>query len=133
MSDRNVADLHPELQPWYLRLVADLAEIDIEARMIEGFRDPAYQQSLVDKHITTVCPAKDLHCFTLAGKPAAKAFDLGIFDAKGEYIADGANDGYIKAGALWRQYALSPDAAKGMVWGHDFVHAKPDPDHFQIA
>lgn len=132
MADRNIEHLDTILKAWYLRLCSDLKTEGIDARLIEGWRDPAYQQSLVDKHITTVCPAHDFHCATANGSPASKAFDLGIFDKNGDYITDGKHPSYTRAGLLWEQYAATKGAPAGMIWGGRFVHPKPDPDHFQI-
>lgn len=129
----DISLLHPLLLPLYNELIADLASLGINSHAGQTYRTPAYQQSLVDSHITTVCPSHDKHCFTLpGGVPAAKAFDIGIFDDDGKYITDGTDRRYSTAGSLWRQYAAQ-NPELGLVWGGDFVHAKPDPDHMEMA
>jgi peptidoglycan LD-endopeptidase CwlK len=134
MSDRQLTDLHPDLQSWYQRLVSDLANSAIAAKMIQGWRDPAYQDQLHAQGVSPLTGASSHHCFCLPdGTPASKAFDLGIFNADGSYVVDGNDPRYAKAGSLWEQYATLTGTPDGMVWGGRFVHPKPDPDHFQIA
>ena len=132
MPDVNTYDLHPSLQPLYFRLVGDLALKGIQARIIQGWRDPAYQERLVAAGISTVHAFHDSHCFTIDGQPASRAVDLGIFDDNWtKYIVDGKDPRYACAGALWEQYAQELPAL-GIVWGGRFVHPKPDWDHFSI-
>lgn len=131
MTDRNLDDLHPDLKPWYLKLVADLATEEVTAKIIQGWRDPAYQNTLHAQGISPLTGHTSKHCFCLNDKPASKAFDLGIFAADGTYITDGNDPRYQRAGELWEDYAAGGPA--GMVWGGRFVHPKPDPDHFEIA
>ena len=130
-SDRNVADLSPYLQKWYLQLIADLKSEGVAARLIQGWRDPAYQDQLHAQGISPLTGASSFHCCTINGQPASKAFDLGIFNADGSYVADGNDPRYARAGALWKKYGAA--AGVNLVWGGNFTHPKPDPDHFQIA
>lgn len=125
--------LHPLLLPLYNELIADLASLGINAHATQTYRTPDAQQALVDEGITKVCPSHDKHCFTLEdGTPAAKAFDLAVIDDKTGYVTDGTDRRYSSAGSLWRQYAAQ-NPELGLVWGQDFIHAKPDPDHFQMT
>lgn len=136
-QDRDPNHLDPVLQTYYAQLMEDLLLAQpnpIDSHMIEGWRDPAYQDELVAEHITKVCSALDKHCVVDAnGNPASKAFDLGIFEGTGAYVSNGKDARYTLAGALWRKYAQEPDAPSGMRWGGDFVHAPPDYDHFEIG
>lgn len=132
MSDCLLDHIHPDLRPLYTKLIEDLAEKHITARIIQGYRDPAYQDKLVSQGITKAPGSKGKHCCTLAGRPAAKAFDIGIFNEDGSYATNGNDVRYIIAGGLWRQYAaLYPDLH--LLWGGNFIHAKPDPDHFEMG
>lgn len=133
MIDTNLNDLHPSIRPLYLKLVDDLASKTIIARIIQGWRDPAYQLKLIAQGgVTKVPPDKDKHCFTLNNQPASKAFDLGVFNQDTSYVTDGNDVRYTIAGGLWRQYAVTnPDLH--LLWGGNFIHAKPDPDHFEIG
>lgn len=133
MPDVNTHDLHPSLAPLYFRLIAYLTLNGIQARIIQGWRDPAYQERLVATGVSTVHAFRDSHCFTIDGQPASKAFDLGVFENNWKtYIVDGKNPSYAFAGSLWEQYAAELPAL-GLVWGGRFVHPKPDWDHFQIG
>jgi hypothetical protein len=133
MSDRNLCDLHLLLQPWYLRLVSDLKTEGIVVRMIQGWRDPAYQDQLHAQGVSPLTGADSKHCYVDSnGAPASKAFDLGVFEEDGAYVVDGNDPRYARAGSLWNQYALSAPSMN-LVWGGDFVHPKPDPDHFQMS
>jgi hypothetical protein len=93
--------------------------------MIQGWRDPTYQDQLNSSGVSALNGSESLHCCTENGKPASKAFDFGVFETDGAYVTDG-ND---------PRYALAGEVAKGLglVWGGDFVHPCPDPDHIQLS
>jgi hypothetical protein len=136
-TDRNIQDLHPLLLPWYQRLISDLATEGITARIIQGWRDSAYQDQLHAQGISPLTGQDSKHCYVDSnGNPASKAFDLGIFGQDGAYVVNGKDSRYGRAGALWEQYSLT-DTAKtqglALVWGGDFIHPAPDYDHFQMA
>jgi hypothetical protein len=133
--DRNMADLHPLLQPWYVRLISDLQTDGITARLIQSWRDPAYQDQLHMQGISPLTGMDSKHCYCDAnGSPASKAFDLGIFEPDGAYVADGRDPRYERAGVLWGQYSLMAEASGlGMLWGGRFTHPAPDFDHFQMS
>ena len=131
MTDRSLNDLHPDLQFWYQKLVVDLNAQSVTARMIQGWRDPAYQNKLHSQGISPLTGATSKHCFCLDGHPASKAFDLGVFESDGTYVTDGKDPRYAQAGSLWEQYAAT--GPKGMAWGGRFMHPCPDMDHFEIA
>jgi hypothetical protein len=131
MSDLLISHLHPLVQPWYQKLIAALTAEAIPARIIQGWRDPAYQDKLHAQGISPLTGSSSKHCFCLDGQPASKAFDLGIFRADGSYLTDGTDHRYARAGQLWESYA--PQGPAGMVWGGRFVHPRADPDHFEIA
>jgi hypothetical protein len=97
----------------------------LSVRGIQGWRDPAYQDSLVASGISDLSGTQSLHCCTIDGEPASQAFDFGIFEESGLYVTDG-ND---------PRYALAGKIAEGLnlTWGGTFVHPRPDPDHIQLA
>lgn len=122
--------LHPDLLPLYIRLVSDLTAKGYVCRAITTYRSPEAEDAL-SSSVTSVTGKTSKHCFTIDGKPASKAFDLGFFDKDGSYVADGSDQRYTDAGALWLSYTkIFP--ALGLVWGGVW-HTPHDPDHFQIA
>lgn len=132
MSDILILHLHPILQKLYARLISDLTAKNITARMIQGWRDPAYQDKLKAQGISPLSGGQSKHCFTLNGSPASKAFDLGIFNSDGSYVTNGKDVRYDMAGDLWNSYKADyPNT--GLLWGGDFINARKDPDHFEIA
>lgn len=119
MVDTAIADLHPDLQP---KSAAFLRQVP-NSRIIQGWRNPAYQDELHAAGISPLTGATSLHCFTIDGKPASKAFDFGLFKDDGTYITDGTDPAYAAAGKM--------AIALGLVWGGMFSH--PDWDHVQLA
>lgn len=142
MSDLLIAHLHPLLRPWYQRLVGNLWADSIRARMIQGWRDPAYQDKLHAQHISPLTGLQSKHCFMLAGLPASKAFDLGIFEnAGGAYVTNGQDERYLKAGKMWADFNGSTISTIKTIWGGDFSHGvteegipfdRRDWDHFEM-
>ena len=131
MPSTDLSELHPDLRPLYTKLTTDLLAQGITGRIIQGWRNPAYQDQLHAQGVSPLTGLTSKHCFMLGTTPASKAFDLGIFDG-GTYVTDGNDPRYKFAGALWRQYGVAQPGL-GIAWGGDFVHPRPDPDHFQIA
>lgn len=142
MGDRNIQDLHPDLQPLCVALLGSAKADGINAKVIFTWRTPAEQDALYaqgrttpGKIVTTLTgepgPHQSKHCFTLEGKPASKAFDVAIFEPDGSYVAYGDDARYTKLGAIWADMAAHyPEL--GMRWGG--VWKVPhDPDHFEIA
>lgn len=119
MADTTIGDLHPDLQP--------LAEAFLQrvpnSKIIQGFRNQSYQDQLHFQGISPLTGSTSLHCFTIDGKPASKAFDFGLFEDDGSYIKDGTDPRYAEAG----QVAIT----LGLRWGGDFTN--PDFDHIQLA
>lgn len=131
MADTNLADLHPDLQPLCQKWLEGCKAQNLAVKVIQTWRDPVYQDRLYAKGRTTPGPivteltgSKSLHCCTVAGKPASKAFDFACFAKDGSYITLGTDEHYTLAG----QVGLS----LGLVWGGDW-HGFKDYDHFELA
>src|SRR5262249_41627058 len=93
-------------------------------RIIQGWRSPSYQDHLQSTGISKLGASQSLHCCTESGKPASKAFDFGVFEESGSYVANGDDPRYAIAGSIAERL--------GLVWGGRFVHPRPDPDHIQL-
>lgn len=138
MADINL--LHPDLKPLCISLIDQLTTAIAPSTVKVNFtyRPPAAQDALYaqgrttpGKIVTDLTSSKSKHCFTLDGLPAAKAFDIAIFNLDGSYVGYGDDLRYQHAGALWKILA-TVNPTLGMVWGGDWHHPH-DPDHFQIA
>lgn len=139
---RLISDLHPALQPLCIALLDHAQTANINAKVIFTYRTPEQQDALYaqgrtipGKIVTELTgapgPHQSKHCFTLYGKAAAKAFDVGIFEDDGDYVGSGSDARYAALGSLWRAMAAQhPDL--GLVYGGDWKTLK-DSDHFQIA
>lgn len=122
--------LHLNLLPLYLRAVQQLHTEGYFCYATTTYRTPATENAL-SPDVTSATGKTSKHCFSLAGKPAAKAFDMSFFRSDGKYIADGAYTGYKRLGELWHEYAKEFPALK-LVWGGDWKDPY-DPGHCQIA
>ena len=79
MADIPLADLDPALaaqyQPWVdgcaMAFIKNSAKGTV--RIIQGWRDPAYQDQLNSSGVSPLKGSESLHCCTLDGKPASKA------------------------------------------------------------
>lgn len=131
MAETSLADLDPYLASAYMEWVRKCTDVFAAqnltgtVRIIQGWRDPAYQNELQSAGVSHLNGSESLHCCTVAGKPASKAFDFGVFDEDGGYVTNGDDPRYAAAGAVAK--------GMGLVWGGDFVHPGPDPDHIQLA
>lgn len=129
MSSKDINDLHPDLQPLCEEFLARCKEASLDARLIFTYRTPAEQDAIYAQgrttpgHIVTNLRGnQSKHCFSIDGKPASKAFDVGFF-RDGKYITDGHDQAYNTAGPIGE--------ALGMVWGGRWKQPF-DPGHFQI-
>lgn len=127
---KDISDLDPRLAPLCLQWLHECVYSGLDVRILFTYRSPEEQDALYDQGRTTpgeiVTNLKgdaSKHCTEINGQPAAKAFDFAIFD-KGVYITDGEDQRYKQAGDI---------AIKlGLVWGGNFVHPRPDPDHVEM-
>lgn len=123
--------LHPDLKPLALQWLSECYEKSLNVRIIQTWRDPLYQDKLFAQGrtnpgsiITYLKGSKSLHCFTIDGEPAAKAFDFACFDENHLYITNGANPAYALAGQIGMSI--------GLEWGGQWTTFK-DFDHLQLA
>ena len=115
----NLALLHPDLLP----LVGDCLNKFPNMRIVQGFREPAFQDSLHARGISPLTSMTSKHCFMLDGKPASKAFDFAVFDGP-TYITNGADERYTEIGKYAEEL--------GLCWGGGFIHPGPDYDHIEM-
>lgn len=83
MASRNVNDLHPELQPLFIKFMHEATVQGVDVLCTCTYRSGAEQDALyaqgrtVGGHIVTNARAgQSAHNYTIKGKPAAKAFDV---------------------------------------------------------
>lgn len=122
MADIFLPHLHPELQILYPQWLKLCIEQDLHVRIIQGYRDPAYQDQLHLSGISPLTSAQSKHCFQIAGQPASKAFDFGVFTKDNSYVTNGNDSRYVTAGKIAESLKLT--------WGQRFHH--PDPDHIEM-
>lgn len=125
---RRLEDLHPTLQPLCRTFLDRCKSAGLDVRLTFTHRTQAEQDKLYAQGrtapgpiVTSVRVSK--HTFSIDGKPAAKAFDFGVFD-RGKYVTDGRDPRYTHAGLIGE--------ALGLTWGGRWK--KPfDPGHLEIA
>lgn len=135
MTDRNLADLHPKLQPLCQQWLDKCHQQSIDARVIETYRSTADQDkdwqvgrdaqgNIIGKTITKAKGGQSPHNTTLAdGTPASCAFDW--------FIMDGAQPNWDASSVEW-ETAVQIGKSLGLVWGGDFPRAQMDCDHFEL-
>ncbi len=130
MSSRDIADLHPALRKPCNDLLAACKAEGIDIRIIFTYRTPAEQDKLYAQgrttaghRVTNLQGSASKHCFTMDGVPAAKAFDIAIYD-NGHYVENGDDQRYLRAGVIGESL--------GLTWGGRWK-SPHDPSHFQIA
>lgn len=128
MTDNNLNDLDPVLQPIAQKCLADWIAQYPERKPVKiliTWRSNADQQAAYNAGLSKCKAGEGKHnCVTPKGKPASRAFDFACFDeTDGSYITDGT-DGY---------YADFGDIAKanGLDWGGDW-HSFKDYDHVEL-
>ena len=136
----DLTQLHPDLLPLCNEFLNQLTDAiaPSTAKVIFTYRDPITQDALYaqgrttpGKIVTDLTSTSSKHCFTLDGVPAAKAFDIAVFNPDGSYVAYGDDLRYQHAGALWKVLSTT-NINLGLVWGGDWTQPH-DCDHFQIA
>lgn len=127
----NINFLHPDLKPKALEWLSACYADNLNVRIIQTWRDPLYQDKLFSQGRTNPGPivtylkgSESLHCFTMAGTPAAKAFDFACFDENHDYISNGADPLYAQAGLI--------AVRLGLEYAGNWSHFK-DYDHIQLA
>lgn len=130
MNDRNIDDLHPLLEQTCREHMRQCESEGIKAFVVFTWRgtdeqDRIYAQgrTIPGNIVTNARGSQSKHCFTIAGQPASKAYDIAIKDDSGAIIKDGSHPSYHRAGAIGKELGLG--------WGGDW-HSLYDPGHFEI-
>lgn len=132
MSDRDLSDLHPDLQPLAQQFYTNCRAAGIKAFITETYRsqvdqnaDYAQGRTIPGSIITNAQYGQSPHNCTLPdGTPAAKAFDFAIQGAAGALDWDPAD-------VSW-QAAIKIGEALGLVSGSTF-HSPKDSPHLELA
>lgn len=122
MTDRNLDDLHPSIEPLAKQFLAECATDGLKVIITETWRDPVREDQLHAQGITAATGKTCKHCFTINGAPAGKAFDFALLDENNRMIQDGTDERYSQAGLIATKL--------GMIYGGNFTH--PDWDHCEI-
>jgi hypothetical protein len=132
MTDRNLSDLDPALQPIAAQVIAagNTAIAPSKVAIIVTWRSSADQQAAKANGLSRAGAGQSPHNWTLAdGTPAARAFDFAVFDENGTYVTDGTDPRYAAVGKI----AVAAD----LVWGGNWTVEKdgcgPDSDHCELA
>src|SRR4051812_121998 len=137
MTDRSLADLHPDLKPLCQEWLDKCRAQQINARVIETYRSAQEQDRLfaigragngtvIGKTITKARGGQSKHNITLNdGTPASKAFDFVIMNEDGTCNWNPATPQWKAAVAIGKRL--------GLHWGGDFPNRQYDADHFEIT
>lgn len=126
MTDRNLTDLDPTLQPIAQTCLDEWRSTYPDrkaAAIIVTWRSDADQQAAYDAGLSKCKAGEGKHNVTVDGNPASRAFDFATFDSSGNYIADGTHPYYADFGAI----AVN----QGLVWGGNWEGFK-DFDHCEL-
>lgn len=131
MTDRNISDLDPALQPIATE-VLDQAALALAPSTIEittTWRSPMAQaQAFLDGKSKARAGQSPHECCTADGAPAARAFDFSIFNPDGSYVKDGKDPRYRQVGEIGKSLGL----AWGGDWNMERDKVEPDWDHLQM-
>lgn len=124
-----ISDLCPELQTDCREFLLKCKLAGLDVKILQTWRSPAEQDALYaqgrtapGKVVTGLKGNMSKHCVILDGKPAAEAFDFGIF-SHSIYITDGKDRRYTQAGEIGESL--------GLVWGGRWK-VPHDPSHLEI-
>lgn len=127
MTDTNLQDLHPYLQPIAQKCL-DIYEIKYPnrhpAKIIQTWRSAADQQQAYDDGLSNAKPGESKHEFMINGKPASRAFDFAVFNDDGSYISDGTDE--------WYEDFADIGKSLGLCWGGDWTGGFKDYDHLEL-
>jgi peptidoglycan L-alanyl-D-glutamate endopeptidase CwlK len=137
----DLTHLHPDLLGKCQGFLAACREAKLDVRITFTFRTPAEQNALyalgrtkkshigvnsarpLGRPVTSLTGARSKHCHVENGKPAALAFDFGVFNANGTYVQDGGDSRYLKAAQIGESLGL----VSGIRWKSPF-----DPGHLEL-
>lgn len=128
MSSRSLDDLHPILKPIAIQFLDDCKSERIEAFITCTYRSAAEQDEMYalgrtkpGKRVTNAKGGQSEHNTTLAGKPAARAFDIAI-RVNGILNWDTSHPHWKRVGQIGK--------ALGLVWGAEW--RLRDWPHFEL-
>lgn len=123
-TSRNLNDLCPEMQDLAIKFQRDCLSAGLSVVVICTYRGDADQQAAFDCGASKCRPGQSAHNKTDAmGKPASKAFDIGVIRA-GKYIGDGKDPDYLAAGKIGE--------ALGLEWAGRWTGKLREVAHFQL-
>lgn len=123
MTDRDIADLCPELRTVYREWLMKCHGAGLAVKAIVTWRDAIDQDAAKASGLSNASAGESPHnCCNPDGSPASKAFDFAVFDEDAHYITDGEDFRYRLAGKIGE--------GLGLEWGGRWPH--PDWDHLQI-
>jgi len=132
MTDKNISDLDPALQPIAVKVITDgsTAISPSKVAIIVTWRSSSDQQAAKAAGLSNAGAGESPHnCVDTNGNPASKAFDFAIFDENGAYVTDGTDSRYAAIGQI--------AVAAGLIWGGNWTVEKegcgPDPDHIEMS
>lgn len=124
MTDRDIADLCPDLQLIYQNWLDKCHAQGLKAKAIVTWRSAADQDAAKANGLSNANAGQSPHnCVTIDGEPFSKAFDFACFDENAQYITNGTDDRYRQAGEIGESL--------GLEWGGRWN--KPDWDHLQLT
>lgn len=121
-SERNIATLHPLVQPYARSLVQRAAERGITIKIISGTRNAGEQNTLYAKGRTAPGPKVTNARFGYSNHNFGIAFDVGLFSDDGKK--------YIPESPLYKVVG-SIGVDLGLEWGGNWKSIVDEP-HFQL-
>jgi peptidoglycan L-alanyl-D-glutamate endopeptidase CwlK len=123
-TERNIATLHPAVQPRareFMRLALDIATANSMAvRIISGLRTYSEQDALYAKGRTTPGPKVTNARAGFSNHNFGTAWDIGLFKAKT----------YLDESPIYREIGIAARSL-GLTWGGDFKSIVDEP-HYEV-
>lgn len=133
MSNRNPSDLHPDLQPIFVKFMAECKVQELDVLCTCTWRSSAEQESLYaqgrttsGKIVTFARAGQSAHNYTIKGRPAAKAFDI-VPMRNGKCVWGTVGDD----GVLWKRIGAI-GVALGLNWYGSKGSKFKEMPHFQL-
>jgi peptidoglycan LD-endopeptidase CwlK len=131
MPSHQLTDLDPALQPLAAQFLALCTQKSLNVLVTCTWRsdeeqDALYAQGRTEpgKIVTDIAAGQgDKHNCSIAGKPAARAFDVVPLNNRRECIWDPNDPAWAQLGAIGK--------GLGLVWGGDWPHLQDRP-HFEL-
>lgn len=125
MSDRDISHLYPPLQDLYRQWLQKCTAAGLSVKAIVTWRSAEDQDMAKMKGLSNASAGCSPHNIVdNNGNPSSWAFDFGVFESNGNYVADGDDPRYRQAGEIGKNL--------GLEYGGDWTHVKPDEDHLEL-